>query len=243
MKTIVISAVNLNRGGTLTILRDCLAYLSSLVEEDGNYRVVALVYKKELADFPNIEYIETEWTKKLWINRLWYEYISMNKISKEIGTIYLWLSLHDTTPNVVAERRAVYCHNPFPFYKWKWRELLFAPKIVLFALLSKFIYQKNIHQNDFVVVQQQWIKEAFKRLFHLSKEKVIIALPDVPNIEELSYDNVQIAKKEYTFVYAASANSHKNFEILCEAATILNKEGLMNFKVYLTIGRKENKYA
>ncbi len=28
MKTIVVSAVNLNVGGTLTILRDCLSFLS-----------------------------------------------------------------------------------------------------------------------------------------------------------------------------------------------------------------------
>lgn len=242
MKTIVISAVNLNRGGTLTILRDCLAFLSSLAE-GGNYRVVALVYKKESADFDHIEYIETEWSKKLWINRLWYEYVAMKKISKEIGPVYLWFSLHDTTPNVLAKRRAVYCHNPFPFYKWKWRELVFAPKIVLFALFSKFIYRKNIRENDFVIVQQQWIKGAFKSMFQLPKDKVVIALPDRPDDHKLEYKDTQIDKKEYSFLYAASANSHKNFEVLCEAAAILEKEGFVNFKVYLTIGSKENKYA
>ena len=41
-KTIVVSAVNLRKGGTLTILRDCLGYLSSLAR-GGGYRVVALV--------------------------------------------------------------------------------------------------------------------------------------------------------------------------------------------------------
>lgn len=242
MKTIVISAVNLNRGGTLTILRDCLAYLSSLAE-GGSCRVIALVYKKDLADFDHIEYIENEWPKKLWVNRLWYEYMSMRKISKQLGTVDLWLSLHDTTPNVLAKRRAVYCHNPFPFYKWKWRELIFAPKIVLFTLFSKFIYQKNIHQNDYVIVQQQWIKDAFKDLFHLSKEKMVIALPDSPDDNGFEHKSNQNGKKEYNFLYAASANSHKNFEALCEAAAILNKEGFTDFKVYLTIGGNENKYA
>ena len=33
-KAIVISAVNLNRGGTLRILRDCLAYLSIFNENE-----------------------------------------------------------------------------------------------------------------------------------------------------------------------------------------------------------------
>ena len=56
-KTIVISAVNLRKGGTLTILRDCLQYLSQLVQE-SDYRVVALVHKRELCDYDGIEYIE-----------------------------------------------------------------------------------------------------------------------------------------------------------------------------------------
>ena len=54
MKTIVISAVNLRKGGTLTILRNCLECLSDLAQE-RQYRVVALVHKKELANYSGIE--------------------------------------------------------------------------------------------------------------------------------------------------------------------------------------------
>ena len=57
-KTIVVSAVNLRKGGTLTILRNCLEYLSTLAQT-GDYRIVALVHKKELAFYPGIEYIES----------------------------------------------------------------------------------------------------------------------------------------------------------------------------------------
>ena len=84
MKTIVISAVNLVEAGTLAILQDCLKFLSDYAVKNG-YRVVAIVYKRELTDFPNIEYIETQWPKKRWVNRLWYEYVSMDRISKELG--------------------------------------------------------------------------------------------------------------------------------------------------------------
>ena len=240
MKTIVISAVNLNVGGTLTILRDCLAYLSAHAVAQG-YRVVAIVYKQELANYPNIEYIETQWPKQRWVNRLWYEYVSLKKISKEIGEIDLWFSLHDTTPNVYAKRRAVYCHNPFPFYKWKMRDLLLAPQFVAFSLFSKFYYQKNIHKNQHVIVQQQWLKDAFHSMFDLPKDKLVIALPDKPKTDEfLEKDK---AHSGFNFVYAASPNSHKNFECLCEAAAILEKQGIKNFKVFLTLTGSENKYA
>ena len=47
-KTIVVSAVSLRKGGTLTILRNCLEYLSTLAQT-GECRIVALVHKKELS--------------------------------------------------------------------------------------------------------------------------------------------------------------------------------------------------
>ena len=241
-KTIVISAVNLNVGGTLTILRDCLRYLSSLAAA-GEYRVVALVHKRALVDYSHIEYIETQWPKQNWVNRLWYEYVFMKSISKQLGPVYLWLSLHDTTPNVTAERRAVYCHNPYPFYKWSWQEWFLSPKIVLFSIFSKYIYRRNIHKNNFIIVQQGWLKDAFKQLFGLAAEKVIVALPDVPKWRSSAGVPLKTGEKDYLFVYAASPNSHKNFECICKAAAILEAAGVRNFKVYLTISGNENRYS
>lgn len=239
-KTIVVSAVNLVEGGTLTILRDCLAYLSILAVKE-NYRVVALVFKRELADYPNIEYVESQWPKKRWVNRLWFEYVSAKKISKQLGPIHLWLSLHDTTPNVVADKRAVYCHNPFPFYKWKWRELFFTPKIVLLAIFSKFIYKKNITKNNYVVVQQEWIRDAFLKMFYLQARQIIVASPDRPSVDNIS--DLLMRDENYNFVYAASPNSHKNFECLTEATRILHERGIQGFQVNITVKGKENAYA
>ena len=92
MKKIVISAVNLKVGGTLTILRDCLRHLSGLAAT-GEYQVIALVYDRKVADYPHVEYIELKWPKKNWFNRLWCEYVAMRKISVRLAPVYLWLSL------------------------------------------------------------------------------------------------------------------------------------------------------
>ena len=253
LKTIVVSAVNLNVGGTLTILRDCLQYLSELAN-GKEYKIIALVYSKELAYYSNIEYIEMPWPKKTWTRRLWCEYITMKKISKELSPVYLWLSLHDTTPNVFAERRAVYCHNPFPFYKWKAREWLFTPKIVLFALFSKWIYQINIKKNDRVIVQQQWIKDAFLRWFDLDNERVIVAPPaKAISLRQgvkglIKADDIHgvtaIKSTPFIFFYAASANSHKNFEALCAGAqNLYDRLGEGSFEVHITVKGDENGYA
>lgn len=246
MKTIVVSAVNLTVGGTLTILRDCLQYLS-ILSEGNEYRIVALVHRKAPVYYPNIEYVEMQWPKRTWLGRLWCEYVIMKRISRELAPVYLWFSLHDTTPAVIAERRAVYCHNPFPFYKWRAREWLFTPKIVLFSLFSKWIYKINIHRNSRIVVQQQWIKEAFVNWFHLIRETVIVAPPS--GGDSLNKDKEKIRNRieqasRYIFFYAASANSHKNFECLCEAAKILqDRLGNNMFEIFITVKGNENGYA
>lgn len=242
MKTIVVSAVNLRKGGTLTILRDCLSYLSK-VNQGNNYRIIALVHKKELAQYDHIEYIEIPWTVRSWLLRLWCEYITMFRISKRLGDIDLWLSLHDTTPNVVAKHRAVYCHNPFPFYQWKWRDLFVNYRITCFAWFSKYIYRINIHKNNWVLVQQQWLRRSFTDLFGIDKNQIIVTLP---TNNELVPNKSQARKgaTPYCFIFPSYADIHKNFDILCSATMQLEREvGANVFKVVLTIGGHENTYA
>lgn len=241
MRTIVVSAVNLNVGGTLTILRDCLRYLSQLAATE-DFRVVALVHKAELAQYDNIEYIELPWSKKRWVNRLWCEYVMMRKISRQLSPVSLWLSLHDTTPNVYADKRAVYCHNPFPFYDWKWRELLMNYKIVLFSWFSYFIYRINIYKNSKIIVQQQWIKDEFEKMFSLNSNSIVVAPPEKKQDDQSAYHEINAGN--YVFFYPSSANLHKNFETLCEASRLLEEEiGERKFKVVLTVKGDENRYS
>lgn len=240
-KIIVISAVNLVEAGTLAILKDCLSYLSSFVA-GSDYRVIAIVHSRSLAEFPNIEYVETTWPKKRWVNRLWYEYISMKRISKELSPVHLWFSLHDTSPSVIAQRRAVYCHNAFSFYKWGVRDLLFAPKIALFALLTKYIYKPNIRKNNFVVVQQAWFRNAISNSFRLEPGRIIVAPPETTGGASKTGKD-QALFSTYTFLYPASPNSHKNFEVICRAVELLKRKGIADFRVILTSAGTENKYA
>lgn len=240
IKTIVVSAVNLRKGGTLTILRNCLEYLSSLSKED--YRVVALVCHKDLSLYPNIEYIEIPWAKKNWVFRLWCEYVTMKKISEHLSPVYLWLSLHDTTPNVKAERQSVYCQTSFPFYKWKWKDFLFDYKIVFFSLFTQFAYKKNVHRNQYLIVQQQSLRDGFSKMFGVDASRFIVALPELKNLGIRTDNASHVSCRRFLFV--STADVHKNFEVLCEAARLLEEElGKNQFKVSLTISGNENHYA
>ncbi|MEJ5055155.1 glycosyltransferase [Sphingobacterium sp. MYb382] len=236
-KIIVVSAVNLIVGGTLTVLHDCLSCLSEIAS-DKNYRVVAIVHTKSLAFYPNIEYIEIPWAKKSWFARMWCEYVTLKKISKNISNVFLWLSLHDTSPNVEAKRRAVYCHNSFPFYKWSLFDLRFNYKVVLFSLLSKFAYRINIKRNNYVIVQQDWLKKEFLKIFDLNESKMIVAYPKAS--DKFYIEGVDYESDGYVFFYPSSASTHKNFHLVCEAASKIPEN--INFKVYLTINPLGNRY-
>lgn len=239
MKTIVVSAVNIRKGGTLTILRGCLEYLSSLALE-GKYRVVAIVHKRELCNYKGIEYIEMPTIIKSWSRRLWCEYVTMYRISKELAPVELWLSLHDTTPRVKAKRRAVYCQTSFPFLKLKLNDWRFDFKIGLFRLFTQAAYRINIRKNSYLIVQAEWLRKRFTRMFRLPHDRFIIAPP-----RNKEYQPTIGAKNDiYTFIYAATPDCHKNFELICQAAKLLEDEiGEGRFKVILTINGTENKYA
>lgn len=238
-RTIVVSAVNVRKGGTLTIQRDCLRYLSMLAKE-GEYKVYALVHSKQLYDCEGIEYIEFPNTIKSWFKRLWCEYVTMNRVSKKIGPVYLWLSMHDTTPNVRAERRAVYCQTSFPFYDFSIKDFYFDYKIALFSILTRFVYRINVHKNNYLVVQQEWFRKGLSDLLSINKDKIIVAPPQ-RKIVKVDYSTID--SKIPMFFYPSTPDCHKNFETLCEAARLLEQKiGKNRFEVVITLSGDKNRY-
>lgn len=241
MINIVISATNLVEGGPLSILNSLLSSLNDYVSKAPIYKVIAIVHDKRVCYYPNIEYIEVKWAKRNWLFRLYSEYYYLNKLSKSLDA-HLWLSLHDTTPNVKANLRAVYCHNPTPFYNPSIMDIRFSCKEYLFSLFYKFLYQINIRKNDYVVVQQNWLREKFCEMFCLNPEKVIVAYPE-RKIVMKNYLYNDAKSSSCMFFFPAYPRTFKNFEVICKACELLEKQGYNNYKVILTMDGKENSYA
>lgn len=236
-KHIVVSAVNIRKGGTLTILRDCLKFLSGREE----FRVTALVHDSHIVGIPGIEYIDIPWSTNSWGHRLWCEYVTMNRISRTLQPVDLWLSLHDTSPRVRAKRQAVYCHTSFPFMTLKWRDWIMDYKIPLFRLFTRFAYRINVRQNDYLIVQQQWMRESLSGLLHFPEDRIILAPPAMSG---LGIQNNPVETDTPMFFYPATPDCHKNFETLCRAAEILqNRQDALPFRLVLTIDGTENRYS
>lgn len=241
MGTIVISGINLFEGGPLSVYKDCLNnIIANSIHIENN--IIAFVHKKELfAEFTDeIMFIELPKSRKSYLFRIWYEYVYFYFYSK-VREIDIWISLHDITPNVKAKKRYVYCHNPSIFMKTELKNLKYSYKNVLFALFYKYLYKINIKKNTAIIVQQDWIRDKFKKIFKI--EKIIVAKPIVDisriTIEGLSKDK----KNKYQFIYPAYSRFFKNFEVICEASVFLAKKGIENFEVLLTIDGTENRYS
>ena len=227
----MISGINLVSGGTLSVFQDCLSYLDSLGEK---YHIIALVHKKELFQklSDKISFIEYPIAKKNWLFRCFYEYFYFYFLSKKIKP-YLWLSLHDITPNVKAKKMAVYCHNPSPFYSIKISEMFLDKKFTLFTFFYSFLYEINIKKNDYVIVQQEWLRQKFKKMYKV--DRVIVSHPKLKSI-----NIVNTRVEPFSFIYPTYPRIFKNIEVICEAFKLIDNMGAT---VYITIDGSENQYS
>lgn len=235
-KCLVVSAVNLVEGGTLTVLIESLDAASEFLGEE--WEIVALVHDDGLIENSRVKLVTFPKVKRSWLARVYLEWFQFDRLSRQLRAD-LWLSLHDISPRVQAKRQAVYCHNPSPFYRLSWREAILDPKFLLFNLLYKYLYQVNIHRNYAVVVQQDWIRLAFRQMYH--HPNIIVAHPTQLTLSHLPQAVPHLGKK--IFLYPALSRFFKNIEVLCQAAALLSESVQERIEIRLTIDGTENRYA
>ncbi|CAG1769599.1 UDP-N-acetylglucosamine--peptide N-acetylglucosaminyltransferase GtfA subunit [uncultured bacterium] len=233
-KTFVISAINLTEAGPLSVLQDCVNVAVQCLTSEWD--IVVLVNRLDLLEVDKVQLLAFPNSKKSWLYRLYYEWWHFKRLSKSLNAD-VWLSLHDITPNVTAGYQAVYCHNATPFYQMAWREISLEPKLWLFTLFYRYLYSCGIQRNDAVIVQQDWLREEFKRLFKV--QNVIVAHPvtDTINTTETTIKN------KWMFFYPTLPRVFKQIEVVCEAAKLLHEQTAVEFEVYVTIKGDENRYA
>jgi glycosyltransferase involved in cell wall biosynthesis len=138
---------------------------------------------------------------------------------------------------VKADIRAVYCHNPAPFYKLSSKDMRLDFKFALFNLLYKYLYLINIKKNNFVIVQQDCLRNKFRRF--IGKGKIVVAHLSVNHKKKGN----AVLNRNNTFFYPAFPRVFKNFEVICKASEMLLKQGTRDFQVMLTISGNENRYS
>ena len=213
----MLSGVNFVEGGPLSIFKDALQELADSYAD--RYEIVALVHRRSLFNIRDVTYIEFPQVKSSWLRRLYTEYWGWRDLSRRLQP-FLWLSMHDMTPSVTAEVRAVYCHNPAPFYQLELRESLTDWKFSLFTFFYRYLYAINLRRNDFVIVQQQWIRDEFYRRYRVSN--IVVAHPSLPDLAISSCEDKQLGEGgSMRFFYPTYPRPFKNIEFLLQAVRIL----------------------
>lgn len=237
MKRIVISAVNLNQGGTLTIAKELLSEL----DNRENIKTVAIVHnKKDYPSFNRVKLVEIKHIKKSWLKRLLFEYICSARISKRLRSDY-WICVHDMSARITHGKQYVYCHNPSPFYNdLKLKDLKYDWKFFLFVVFYSFLYRINIKRNTNVFVQQQWLARAFEDNYNL--KNVVVTHPEVYSCSNVMKE-LSSGDKTIRIFYPSVPRLFKNFEIILDVADQLNSLGNNSIVFVLTLSGKENKYA
>ncbi len=234
--TIVVSGVNLVEMGPLSVFRDAL---SSLVADTaGRYHIVALVHRRDLLNVPDVTYLEYPHIKAKWLRRIRFEYFECLKLSQRLKPI-LWIAMHDMTPRVHCPRQAVYCHNPSPFYRFSLREAILDPSFGMFMVFYRFLYRVFLHRNTAVIVQQDWIRDAFRKQY--GAKNVIVAQPTVDISAKIASAPAHNADGIYRFVYPALSRTFKNHELLLRAVRLLEQRGVKGFELVLTVDASSNR--
>lgn len=236
-RRVVVSAVNLHEGGPLTVLQDCLAAAASTLPAE--WEIFAIVHRSGVVTEPRVQCVEFPKARRSWGRRLVTEWFLFDGLSRELRPD-LWFSLHDITPNVHVKRRAVYCHNPAPFYKLTWKEALLEPKLQLFSWFYGYLYKINMDKNRFVVVQQDWLRAALGEVG--AGVSVVVAYPST-GISRQSLPSARTDPARHVFLYPALPRVFKNFEVLCEAAAQLSDGVGGEWEIRLTIDGSENRYS
>lgn len=237
-KVIVISAINIFSGGPLTILRDCLKELSQS-GLNSEYQIIALVYSKDNCYYDNVIYIEFPKAKNR-IYSYFMEYYGLKRLSVRINP-FLWISLTDKTPNVYSDNLAVYLHNPTPFFKISIKDFVYSPFLLLYVLFYKRVCAINVKKNDRLIVQQDWLRDAYTKIFRFPKNRCIVFPPTLKTTTNESSKHNSSDKK--TFLFASLPRGFKNFEIICKANSILLERGITEHNIILTLKGDESRYA
>lgn len=239
---IVLSAINIYQSGMLTIARDFLSQLCQTPAfQRGEIRVTLFCHRADLyrdLQQANVTLIEKPRSRQSWGIRLFYEYVyfwfwSLNQ------TVDTWISLHDVSPNVRARRRVVYCHNPMPFYRGS-ISARYDLKLKLFQWLYTFNYQTNLHKNRHIIVQQQWMREAFVQFYACDPAKMIVAPPQTVFSQPAQSPSPNVQSSTLNLVYPTFPRTYKNYEVILAAMRLLVDTPL---RLILTVAPEMNAYA
>lgn len=229
MKIVVVD-VAASGGGALTVLRGFHTAACSSTEHDW----VFCVSTPKLPSAENVAIKSYPWTKRSWLHRLFFEYITAPlTIRKEApNTVF---SLQNVAVRAHGVRQVVYLHQPIPFADFRFG-LFESPLMWAYQNLISKLIKRGLKQADAIIVQTQWMREKVSHLLAANAVPIFVIAPEIA-VHSARYEPTE--KNRRQFFYPATAQSYKNHRVIIDASKFLRSMGIRDFEVILTISARD----
>lgn len=243
MKVIAVNNPAAKEGGALTILTKFIENLYNSKCKNTFYIFVSVAELKRF-EKENIKIIvlpRQNFIKRIiWDNFNFRNYLKKNNIQSDIV-----LSIQNTGLNINNKiPQLLYYHQPLPLSEKRWNVFDKKQRVYwLYKNIYPFFIKQNLSKIDKIIVQTEWVKEAFVKKFNFSRDHIFV---DKPSIKMPEIDKVKIIPKDkFRIFYPASPLIYKNHKLIIEAIIFLNsKIPKLEDKVecIFTFSEHENEY-
>ncbi|MGL5413904.1 glycosyltransferase [Cetobacterium sp.] len=239
MKTIVVNNPAARSSGALTILLEFLDKISTLKCERQFICFVSLEeLKKYESEKIKIIVVGKQGVKEriLWDNYKLKKYLKDKEIKPD-----LFLSIQNTGVNLKQEiPQIIYYHQPLSIVDLKWSFFKKSERQYwIYRNIYPIFIKQYLKRVKKVIVQTEWVKDAFNIKFNYSKKNIILLKPEIKKINTNLIKDTP--KNKFRIFYPATPLVYKNHKIVIEALGALKKEkGIENMECIFTFDKNEN---
>ena len=228
---IAVAAMALRSGGALTIYNQFIFHLKEHVSDNQYYVFVGADMPKP--NIRNVFYIDSAMHSG--VQRIFFDAFGRKQYFKQRHIkIDAIVSLQNTSINMARNCMSIiYYHQSLPLYQYKWNFLKKDERLLFFYKnIYPFFVQLFLRKDTSVIVQTNFIKQAFIKKFRHPDENVHVLIPDVERICSKDVEIVDLGQSYFHFIYPASGVSYKNHIILCRALSVIKK---IDYNIYKKI--------
>jgi glycosyltransferase involved in cell wall biosynthesis len=241
---IVVDGLTAKIGGGVTYLKNLMLNMVELAPQHKFY----IFLKKELesefrqvnsSDKHNLQVISFPIHNK--IELIFYEFIVMPFILRKIEADLVYCPA-DIAPLLVPCHLVIGVQHQFIYYPEVYNRLS------IYNYLMKFIIKRSLKKADGIICISESLKKRLKEYFKINEEKISVIyhgtefksykssiLCKNPELQAIISDNRKIILSVSTIA------PHKNYEVLLEAYSMLDKEYTKNYKVVI-VGKRLEPY-
>lgn len=228
---IVVNDIAAEMGGALTVLKSFYEYV---LNHDKDNEYVFLLSDNYVAETGNIKVIVCDEPKKSGLHKLRFDFFTGKTFIEQLKPDYV-LSLQNIITFGLKCRQGVYVHQSIPFQKEK-KFSLFKGSERGTAIIQRFIgaiIKKSVRKADDVFVQTRWMRDNVAEMSKVSSEKIQVVpfRTEIPKTENI----VKVLPQNRFFYPATFESVYKNQECIYRAADILNKQGVIDFRITLPL--------